>query len=136
MEAVKNYIFHNSGSTAAKTYYYDFDMSDLTGKKKIIEKIIETKQSDKDPYNKFTTWFKIDIDIAFITKSVKFPSIILATSIMIYAVLLVFAYHIHLQKPPIEIISFAIVLLMQLYTIVVVIRGIFNVMQVPSLRFY
>ena len=135
LEALKNYVFHNSGSTAAKSYYYNFNMTDLTGKKNILEKIIETKQLDKDPYNKFPTWFKIEIDIAFITKSVKFPSLLLAISIMLYAVCIVFAYQIHLQKSSYEIISFTVVLLVELYTIIMIIRGIFKVMQVPPLDF-
>ena len=130
IEAIKNYVFHNSGSSAAKTYYFDFDLVSILDKKQIIDKLIETKQIEKDPYHKFSLWLSKETDIVLIIMSVKFPSLILAISIMIDAIFLVFAYQIHLQKYPYEILSFASILLLQLFTLIIIIRGIFKVMRV------
>jgi hypothetical protein len=130
IEIVKNYIVHNTnGATAPKKYYFKFDLGNLNDKKKLWDEIKRQNLDKKDPYSKFGQWYHIESNIEFISGSVKFPSIVLAISILLNAILIIFAYSIHNQHPLREFYVFGISIIFQAYILYLVVKVIFNSMS-------
>ena len=132
IESIKNYVLGLIlDNLAAKKFYFDFDIGDIDTKHKILEQIKKKGLLDiSAPFGKFPIWMEKEIIILKVIKSIKSPTIIIATTILCNTVGLIFASQVHKLPYPNESICFALTLFLQIVVLIFVLKSIFNIVSI------
>lgn len=125
IDSIKDYVSFRFQNDARK-YYHEFNLANLEEKNEIIERYKKKNYIESDPYHKLPDWYTRELELKKIIGSIKAPTIILAFSILMNTVFLLFAENFHKSSYSIEFSAFLFTLLLEIFVLIFVVKGIFD----------